>query len=94
MYMYAWMSYMHVHVHEQYGRQPSTDLVYVFLSGPREGAGVTSTEDEDGIVVWVAIGRVDHGEEGHVHLPLAQLVGSVKHHTSHIVGLGRKVKVH
>ena len=35
-------------------------LMYVFLPSPCKGAGVTTTEDEDWVVIRVAVSGVDH----------------------------------
>ena len=59
----------------------------MFLSSPREGACVTPTEYEDGIVIRVAVRGVDHRQQSDILSTLAQLNGHIKHHTSNIVGL-------
>ena len=61
--------------------------MYVFLASPREGAGVTATEDEDWVVIGVTVGGVDHRENANLRLTLTQLVSNIKQHTGNIVSL-------
>ena len=65
----------------------NSNLMYVFLSSPCEGAGVTATEDEDWIVVRVTVRGVDHRQKANLWLTVTQLVSNVKQHTSNIVSL-------
>ena len=61
-----------------YTIQYVANLVYVFLSRPCEGTGVTATEDEDWVVVRVAVGGVDHREKAHLFLTLTKLISNIK----------------
>ena len=63
-----------------------TDLLYVFLPRPGEGAGVIAAEDEDGIVVRMGVGRVEHREEA-LLLSRRELVSQVKQHPCRAVCL-------
>lgn len=65
----------------------------VFLPSPRKGTGVTATEDEDRVVVRVAVGGVDHRENANLIPTLTKLIRNVKQHTSNVVSLKKESRI-